>query len=305
MTLNLAANQNTERLLLRIAAQRKWYATAKRIVAAEFLLTGILPGIGIAACFVWPELRFWNSVITCGVWWVIFWALEPIRKQFCLKAASLQESIDVELLQLPDNGGLGALHIDKEDAISAGRSWINKHGNDNLRSWYPEVTDTLPSQLARVICQRSSLRWDGELRRNLSTIYALGCIGLCVLWLIVGLSANLSMRDAAALWLFPLLPAIYFLAKQAHAHRALADKKCGLKEKAHGLWKLAVADPLDHEKRMQEARELQDDIFRIRREPDLTPEWLYNCLRSRTEAAMTDSASEFVEEARCALRQSR
>lgn len=301
MSLNLAQNQNTEAALLRIAAQRKLYADAKKLFALESLLATVVPVVGTGLAFVWYDIRIWFALASFFAWWAIFAVLEPTRKSLCRKAASVQELFDREVLQLPANDRL-PLSIGREEIVASGTRWIGKHGDEKLRAWYPEATDVLPPRLARIVCQRSNLGWDAELRYKYATTCWALLAALFAGWISLGLAANMTVRDAVIYWLLPLTPIIYLLAKQARSHGSIAQRKSRLIVQAESVWNLALTRPNQEKKLTSLSRDLQDELFDLRCAPELIWDWLYNWRRGKAETLMQKTAADYVEEARTRTR---
>jgi hypothetical protein len=301
MSLDLKNRQNTERALQRFAAQSQLYTDAKRIFAADSLLTAILPAIGAFAGLICTDIHSWSSFATFALWWVVFFALEPCRKKRCKAAAALQEDIDADLLQLPASREVHTTYLSREAIIAAADRYFQAHDDKNLKSWYPEDSDALPKALARIVCQRSNVWWDTDLRVWYSRICLWAVVIIACVPVLIGFIANSPVRTVAASWLIPLAPLMFLLGRQARSNQALAIKKSALIAETEALWRLALAEPSEEDRLTNESRKLQDSIYRLRAEPDLVWDWLYRLMRPKHEKLMRVAASELVKEAQTAL----
>lgn len=301
MSLNLATRQNQPRIIRSLGAQRALYSAAKLIFSIEASSAFAIPFISAIGLKLWPHWGFWPSVVSFLAWILSFFVLDPIRKKKCHQAAQVQEKIDEELLQLPASESNGTNDIDREEIIEIGTRHIERNGTKALKSWYPEVTDGLPAQVGRIVCQRANLWWDVDLRRRYVRICTILIVGIVGLWLLVGLIADLTMRNAFVNLIVPLFPLLYLLAAQVRTHKQLMIKKAACKSKCEDLWRAALRNPEDEDYLISESRRLQDCIYDLRKTPDLSWDWLYRLLRSRNENLMQLSAEELADEARKAL----
>lgn len=305
MSLDLKSRQNTEQALQRFAAQRQLYTDAKRIFAVDSLLTAILPAIGAFAGLICADIHSWSAFATFALWWVVFFALEPYRKKHCIAAAALQEEIDTDLLQLPASRKIHVTNLSREAIIAEADRYFQAHDDKDLRSWYPEDSDALPKALARIVCQRSNVWWDTDLRVWYSRICLWAVVTIACLPVIVGFIANSSVRTIACSWLIPLAPLMYLLGRQARSNQTLAIKKSAVIAETEALWRLALVEPSEEEQLTIESRKLQDSIYRLRAEPDLVWDWLYRRMRPKHERLMSVAASELVQEAQTVLANNR
>ena len=296
VSLNLATKQNADTNIRRLAAQSYLYTTAKWLNVAEFLLAAALPVVAGIVAFFAPDSHTLFSIVSFFCWWVVF-LLEPLRKSYCKKAASIQESLDTELLALPRNNRLEVSDVKIEDIVLWSDRIIEKDGDEKFRSWYPEVSDELPAPVGRIICQRANLWWDESVRRR----YVQGCTVLkwilLSLWLVVGLVFDLSVRTAVVNFLLPIGPLVFFLAKEARANSKVIHRKNRLLAETENLWTTSLSNP-DSDELCVGSRELQDLIFALRCEATPVWQWLHKLTRKKNEALMIKTAEERVAEAK-------
>ena len=89
--------------------------------------------------------------------------------------------------------------------------------------------------LARIICQRTNLRYDSQLRRNCGVIIQVVALTLVGALIFSGLAQNLRMTE----WVLSLAPATPFLAwaaREYYRQRDTADLLEDLMKEAKKLW---------------------------------------------------------------------
>ena len=99
----IAAEQNTERQLQRLAAQRQLYASAKRVLGFHVLLGGPLAVASAFLVLLFPPAKgyvaLWGVIVVlCDVLW-----LTPWQKRLRSSAAGVQEMFDCDVLSLAWN----------------------------------------------------------------------------------------------------------------------------------------------------------------------------------------------------------
>src|SRR2546428_5451157 len=98
---SIPTEQNSERQLQRLAAQRQLYATAKTIFGWQLVVSAPIAVALAFSTIIYPPLKavaaLWGFVVTvCDVAW-----LTPWQKRLRNAAARIQESFDCEVLGLP------------------------------------------------------------------------------------------------------------------------------------------------------------------------------------------------------------
>lgn len=297
----ISTEQNSERQLQRLAAQRQLYATAKAVFGTQVILSG--PVAVLAAFFViaLPEAKgfaaLWGiTVALCDLFW-----LTPWQKRLRDRAARIQEAFDCDVLGLPWNdvkaGKRPAPELVKEQADKY-RTWADKM--PPLSDWYAPVASELPLHIGRIACQRSNCWWDAEQRRRYATwvIVAVVLIFCAVLWLAFGKGFGLDdfiLKVAA-----PLAPALLLGVRQFTEQREAATRLDSLKDHSERLWNDALSGWPEAELTAR-ARSLQDEIFESRRKSPLVFDAIFKRLRCSYETLMNHGVAEYVSEAKLRL----
>ncbi|MFO0807542.1 MAG: S-4TM family putative pore-forming effector [Gemmataceae bacterium] len=290
--------QNTEESIDLVAASSRAYAIGNRFAAAQFWLTLIAAVGGPAMTYADPALKAWAGLLGAVTLLVDAIFLEPALKRKKELGAKIQEVFDTQLFRLPWNTLKVGAKPDRETIGEHARTYRAKHPMATwLRDWYPKEVGSLSLETARLVCQRSNLRWDSELRRW----YAALLLILLVAMAIGGLIFGLAMRwDADRLVLgvvVPLLPAALSLwrLRTKHVEAAVESERC--KQHVEQLWANALKDDVSNKRLTEEARQLQDEVFDRRKGAPRIPGWVYWPKRESFEHQMRDAGRAMVAEA--------
>lgn len=294
----ITIEQNTEKQIQRLAAQRQLYATAKRIFGWQVVLSGpvtvVIAFLVIAIPAVKDYAALWGVTLAlCDLFWLAPW-------QKCLRdnAARVQEVFDCDVLDLPWNDVKSekrpAPELVKEQSDKY-QAWANTM--PPLTDWYAPAVSELPIHIGRIACQRSNCWWDAEQRRRYATwvIVGVSLVFCAVLWLSLGNGYGLDdfILNVAA----PLAPALLLGVRQFTEQREAASRLDSLKDHSERLWSDALAGRSKTELTAR-ARSLQDEIFESRRKSPLVFDAIFKRLRRGYEAQMNHGVAEYVSEAK-------
>jgi hypothetical protein len=298
----ITAQQNAERQLQRLAAQRQLYATAKTVFGVQVILSG---PIAVGSAFLglaFPSLKgyvaLWGLLVVAAD---LFW-LAPWQKRLRDSAATVQEAFDCDILSLPWNDLKAGKRPDpelvKEQSERYSR-WASKM--PPLNNWYSVEVGDLPLHVGRIACQRSNCLWDSKQRRRYATLIIAGVavVFSVVLWFALG--SGFTLEDFVLKVIAPLAPALVLGIRQFSEHMDAAARLDKLKEHAERLWN----DALSGKSAMymtRAARGLQDEILESRRRSPLVFDAVFRWLRRDYEVQINHGAAELVAEARQRLR---
>lgn len=297
---SIPQDQNQLKQLDKLAAQRWLYTIAKRVLAAEMLVTILAPIIlGIVVMFN-PALKAVAAVTSITIALVVNFFLIPHQRNVRTLAARVQESFDCDVLHMPWNTLLTGGQPDPELIIRAASALKRKNGSatpyTSLTDWYPVRVGELPLHLARIVCQRANCRWDAQLRRRYSTLVAIITgFGVFIAALIT-VQQGLGV-DSLVVAVLIALPLLIFGPRQYQEHMRAANSLDKLKTHAEALWNRGLDPAVSVAELESDSRQLQDEIFRNRNSNPMIFNWLYNYLRRAQEEEMQLGASELVERA--------
>lgn len=287
--------QNSDRGLKLLRARSTVYRRATRLQKVQFFLTVLLPIAGAIAGILLPAARGFVATFALLITIIDVGLLDRMQRNQLKFAARVCEVFDTEVLLLPWSAHAAGARPSPEQIDEAAGAWPD--GDANLRNWYPVAVARAPIQLARVICQRTNLWYDAELRRRYSGILLwLVVLSLTALF-VLGLLARMTLIDFAATVLTPAAPVLVWALRDFYRQRDTADAQAGAQAELEQLWALVVSNKCDENECLNRARELQNTIFARRSSSPLIFPGLYNRLRPGLESQMNVGAEDLLTQA--------
>lgn len=294
MTNQITSLQNDEPQLKLLRARTRTYEVATALMLLQLFLTVVLPILGTLLTIFVPEARPFVAAGALVVLLLDVSILDRVQKRLLKRAAKICEKFDCIVLKLEWNQFLVGEEVDSEDIHRAATSYLRRHSDKGLRGWYPEVVEEAPLHLARLICQRTNLRYDSQLRRNYSSAILICVIVVLIGFFMVGLVQNLTVVE----WVLALTSATPILSwslREFHRHRDTADQLEELMRAAKKLWDSALSGKVDTEVCTVRTREFQDAIFSKRATSPLIIPLVYRFSRPRLEDEMNAAATDFLK----------
>jgi hypothetical protein len=278
----IATAQNQNRNLRRQAAARALYTRAKRLQGAGTALSLAFALLGPVLLFLEPSAGALLGALA-GIWlFVTRLLVQPLRDRAKLAGATAQEAFDCDVLGLPWNPALVRKLSDEEIASRSRKADLVPFAD-----WYPTDNDaSWPSSV--IVCQRANAVW----ARRLHAGYGWVLIGVAVAWGVIGVGAALLKGATLATYLvavaLPSLPALLDAVDVARSHFGAASARRQLEQ--------AIDELLDDTSAVEtdRLRENQDQLFTLRRDAPVVPNWFYKLLATRFEEDMRYAASQLV-----------
>lgn len=295
----ITIEQNKDKQLQRLAAQRKLYSTAKHIFGWQLFLGGFLTVIFASLVVFEPSLKVlavsWGILITLID---IFW-LTPWQNRLKDSAAKIQELFDCDVLELSWNDLKAGKRPDPELIKEQSEEYAKKPlKNAPLENWYdhPEIDD-LPIYVGRIACQRTNCWWDAKQRRSYATYVIL--IVTLIFIVVFGLSTKdgFSMENFILKVLAPLSPVLLLGIRQYREQTDSANRLDKLKYYSESLWK----DALSKKSKLElttKSRNLQDELLEHRRKSPPIFDFIFKRLRNSYNNKMNFGLDEFIKEAK-------
>src|SRR5712664_667645 len=291
----ISSRQNLPENIQLLAAQRHLYSRVKRLAAIQTLLVGFTPVLSAFVVAGVPEWDIWAAFIgivvaLCDSVW-----LDAKQNSLRTLAASVQETFDCDVLQLPWNGALAGRHPSPEDVHEAAEA-CSLTSATPLHDWYPRAVSSLALYEGRLVCQRTNCWWDSKLRKRYGTwiVSILSSLSLAVF--LLGLVKGMSLQKFVLAVMTPLLPAVIWAARELRRQIESARESDRLKEYGESLWEQVVAGKVAEPEVVKRSRELQDAILVRRRESAPVLNWVYKALRSKHEDQMNVGAQKMVDQ---------
>jgi hypothetical protein len=296
---SIAELQNQQEQLKYLAAQRQLYSEAKKTLVLQVIV--VIP-VAVTLSFtalVFPKFQEWAALLGLLISLLDVIALESRQIKLVQQAALTQEAFDYDVLGLDWRGTKLYSRPRKETVIAyAERYRRGASGFLRLHDWYPVAVGQVRLAAARIICQRTNISWDSELRRRYSTGILAGLTILAAIVIGAGFSVGITLQKFVYAILAPLQPAFLWGIREYKKQRETADTLDRLMDEATQLFDKACEQSLTDDQLEQLSRALQNEIYDHRRTAPLIFDWVYGRLRRRNEDQMNKTAEELIEECR-------
>jgi hypothetical protein len=294
----ITIEQNTEKQLQRLAAQRQLYATAKKIFRVQVALSGPVTVVMAFFVIVYPAFKgyaaLWGIIVAlCDIFW-----LTPWQKRLRDAAARVQETFDCDVLALPWNDVKAGKRPDPElikEQSDKYKVWATKM--PPLHNWYALAVGDLPLHIGRIACQRSNCWWGSKQRRRYAAWVIAGVVLIFMVVLGLSLGSGFTIEDFVLKVAAPLAPALLLGIRQFSEQMEAAARLDKLKEHSERVWNDALSGKPEAEITAK-ARLLQDEILENRRKSPLVFDGIYKRLQRDYEVQMNHGVAEFVAEAK-------
>ena len=290
--------QNAERQLQRLAAQRQLYGTAKTLFGWQVFVSGPV-AVALAFCVIgFPQLKayaaLWGILVSLSD---VFW-LTPWQKRLRNKAARVQELFDCDVLVLPWD----ELKASKRPEPELVKEQADKYSRWSasmppLANWYGPEVGCLPLHVARLACQRSNCWWDAKQRRRYAVLVIVAVSAVLLAVLSLAMSNGFTIEDFVLKVAAPLSPALLLGIRQFAEQMEAASRLDTLREHAERLWNDALGGKQEAEITLR-SRGLQNEILENRKRSPLVFDGIFKRLRRDYEIQMNHGVAEFVAEAK-------
>lgn len=279
----IRAAQAEDRNLRLQAAARAFYARAKLLQAAGTAFSLVLALLAPILLFLAPNAGALLGALA-GIWlFATRLVVQPLCDQLRLDGAATQEAFDCNVLGLNWNASLA-----RRVADEAVRSKTRRTGLKTFAHWYPDLND-MDWPTSVLTCQRSNVVW----ARRQHTSYGWILVGVAVAWAVIGIGVAVAHEATLATYLvsiaLPSLPALLDASELARSHFAASTARMQLEDVIDTqLAKPSTVEPA-------QLRENQDQLFTLRRDAPLVPEWFYKTVARGYEADMKYAAAQRAE----------
>ncbi len=287
--------QNTDKQLRRLGAQRHLYGIGKDILLAQVILSVPAAILTTILAIVYPKTQsfvtLWGVFVTISD---LAW-LTPWQNNLRNKASKIQEIFDCEVFQLPWNALKAGDKPDPELIIEQSNKYKKwAHRMPAITNWYPAEVDELPVHVGRIICQRVNCWWDAQQRRRFATWVVMGTIGVFIILFLISYFSGITLEKFILNVVVPFLPAALLGIRQYQEHMETANKLDALKVHSEDIWAKALSNaPEDELKTM--SRNLQDEILESRRGKPFVLDSIYKRFQPSFEKQMNYSTAELVQ----------
>lgn len=271
---DIGVRQNNETNIRRQMAARHYYDRGRWSFYVGALVS---VGLALASPFVlwfWPA---WGPVLGAvgGLWtFITRVGISYSVRHYQEQGAIAQEMFDCDVLGIEWNEAMVQRLPEEEIRHATGEL---KYTEDYI-DWYP--TKTAHSWPVSVLaCQRANAVWAQRQHRYFGAILLV----VASLWFVAGLVMALAHGSSLSTYLvtllLPSLPAFLDAEELARQHRTAASSRGRLQLQIDKLM-------ARHQARPRQIREIQDQLFSLRRSAPQVPQWFYSIIRPSYEQDM-------------------
>jgi hypothetical protein len=290
----IANRQNSDEFLWLMRARSQIYREAGRFQKAQLILTVLVPLVtGLVGVFV-PDFRPYAGALAVIITILDASWLDRQQRKKLKTAAKIAEKFDTGVLELPWNSFVGP-PIEPEMIERASRAWPK--GVEKLRNWYAPQASKAPIVLGRILCQRSNLRYDCELRKRYGNILLIIAIAIALMLIGIGFVNHLTLVDLVLTTLAPACPILVWAIRERFRQidTGLADD--AMRVGVEKLWEQTSKGQIDELESTTRSRTLQDTIFAHRSSSPLIFPFIYDRMRPKLEVEMHVGVDQLLREA--------
>lgn len=295
--MTIRIEQNGADNLQMLAAQRQLYSEAKTIQAIRRL--GAM-SIAAASPFVVMFVPGWGKWLGAlgGLWTLL--ARVPLRfleKKWTRQAADIQEQFDTAVFGLPWNAAI-APRPNPQTIAAAARRHLRRNRpfrEAALRDWYPDTGSALPP-FDVLICQQANTTWSARLHTEWSVVILCGASVWILFGVVLSLYKGLLLSEYLVAVLLPSLPALADGFDSAEENIVQARERRAADSRARQAWEDGLLAPANIT--VGTCREIQNEVWRLRRKRALVPDWYYRVRKASHESDMRTAAGALLRQAR-------
>lgn len=288
---HIGEHQTSPAMLNLLRARKRVLDRVKLFQRIYLAVILALPAISLWSTLYFTTAKPWVSLFALAVGAFDAMFLDPWRKKRIKLSARIQEEFDCNVLEMQRNPFTAGKTLSAEEIHRESRGILSPKAEKQLRDWYPKNADRLPIHVARLVCQRTNLWYDSQLRNAHRTLlWILAAIYFLILIISVW---HFTLAQFILVALIPFGPFFTWIIREHHRQGdaiALVDRL--LAEITDSIHRFSQAK--DSAEAMARSRELQDAIFGHRATSPLTGDLVYNTKRANLEEEMEVGAADFV-----------
>ena len=290
----IAKAQDADANLKLLLAQRRFYSRAKIWTTVRGL------GVGIVAVAAPLFAAFWEpaavpAATVAAVWYVLNRVLfRQLEHREAARGATVQEQFDTTIFGMPTIA-VREPRVLPEDIVQiagAGKSRRRAYAVEKLRGWYS--IQNKPGRVAIAIAQRGNLSYSRRLLKRHAALWLSLLVGWAVISVVIALCFGFSLTTFLLAVAIPVLPPLVDAWDEFLQVRAAGREREAL---ANEIQDAINADATTRI-RPEQLVAWQSQLFALRRDAPLVPDWLYWLLRKGNEAEMSEAAETIGKTAR-------
>lgn len=300
MVNQIANKQNSERSIEYLAASSYLYSRVKSLVGFQIFLTVFVPIVLAISGLLFPEtIKAWAALYGLSISLFDTYLIDKFQKDWKKEAAKVQEGFDCELFELKWNEFRVGDKLKPEQIHNASKKFLRKKAEAKiakLKNWYSPYVQQLPLRFARIVCQRSNIYWDSELRRKYSLCLDTLALAIVIVGIVSGFALNMSITAFVVTFLAPIFPTLLWLLRESKRQRDSAVTLDRLMKYVEKLLNDIRDKKLTDDELDIKSREIQDELYSHRFSNQPVFNFVYKLLRRSQEEQMNVGAKELTHE---------
>lgn len=279
--------QNEDAQLRLLLAQRRLYSRAKIWSNVRVLGLGIVAIASPLCVAVWPDVATAAASVAAGWFALNRLVFRPAERRYAIQAATIQEQFDTRIFSMPTIAVRDPQVLPEEITRLAGKRIVRKkaYSSERLRDWYP-INLNVDGRVAIAIAQRGNLAYTEALLRRSANAW----VGLLVIWAVVavaiGLISGFSLEAFLLAIVLPILPPSLDAVDEWQRVRAAGKERRALTLEIQDAILNDSTNPINPDQLIG----WQAQLFALRRDAPLVPDWLYWWMRPGVEREMKEAA---------------
>lgn len=279
-----------------LRARHRNYRAAKFTQGSLVLVSILLPLAGVWIAPEIPKIRPYLALSSLVLLVMETGLFDRIHKERLKCGAKLQEQFDTDVFELPWNRFLTGTPVEHEDVRRLSAEPLSEKREAHFQAWYEICIGRLPLHLARLIGQRTNIRYDARLRRRYGDWLLRLTLLFGVALLYVGLCQELPFPDFIMTLVVPFMPVLTWALRERLQQANAAISLTNLNGEWDKIWAKAIGG-VGAVALTIESRSLQDAIYQHRERSPLVFDWVYFIFRSTNEDEAHHAAEGLVREA--------
>jgi len=285
--------QNADPQLKLLLAQRRFYSRAKIWGNLRGMGLGLVAVAAPIVVAIWPDTEVWVASIA-AIWFalnrLLFRALE---RYYAVRAATLQERFDTKVFGMPDLAVRDTVVLEEEiTRLTGGRIRRRKaYSDEKLRGWYV-IDETVNGGVAVALAQRGNVAYTQTLLGRASALW----LGFLIVWIVVAITVGIVANFSLSTWLLavalPVLPPWLDAFDEWVRVRSAGKERRALVGEIESAARSDKAESI----RPEQLLAWQSQLFALRRDAPLVPDWIYWFFRKQTEREMSEATRSFSAE---------
>lgn len=287
----IGIRQNEEPQIELLRARRELYHRATQLLKAQIAVTVVLPVIAAFAAMLLPALRPIVAVAAVAAVLIDVIFLDRPQKKLIKTSAKLAEQFDCAVLDLPWNRFAVGEPVPPEDVDVAAKAYMRRVGSDDeLVDWYPNRMGFAPLHAARIVCQRTNIWYDQNVRRKTGATILGSALSVILLLVLAGLLAELFFADFVLVVLAPSTPLLTWAVREYLRQSDTAEHLDQIRRPVDALWERLRQRACSDDDCLAGSREFQGAIYEHRARSPMPLPGVYKRMRPSLEGTMNEIA---------------